>query len=176
VATLYASDSTACTTYNGTSGDIWYRWSVDCSTATDSLVWQTWATTTSCTTTDVHYLAVNEWPSIDEQRQEQDAEVRAAALLQSLLSEVQRRQLQERQYFELMVEGGEKPARRYRIYRGSAGNIKRLDAEGNEVESWCVHPRGIPDCDVMAGQMLHLMHDDEGLRKTANVTPLRRAA
>lgn len=172
MATPYAyGDSTSCTVYNGTAADVWYRWSVDCSTSNNALVWDAWTTTTSCTT-DVQYFVV----SVAEQIQEQEAEERAAALLQSLLSEVQRRQLQERQYFELMVEGGEKPARRYRIYRGSAGNIKRLDAEGNEVESWCVHPHGIPDCDVMAGQMLHLMHDDEGLRKTANVTPLRRAA
>jgi hypothetical protein len=74
-----------------------------------------------------------------------------------------------------MVEGGDKPARHYRIKRGAAGNIKRLE-NGEEVESLCVHPRGVPDEDANLAQMLHLLHNEDELRRTANITPLRRTA
>jgi len=101
------------------------------------------------------------------------AEVKAEALLRSLLDERQDRDLTEKGWFDVLVRGDE-GERVYRIKRGRAGNVVRLGADGREVERLCVYPRGpLPAADSMAAQKLMLENDERKFRKVANKTLLR---
>lgn len=69
---------------------------------------------------------------------------------------------------------------RYLVKRGHAGNVRLLDGD-TEVEALCCHPdmhddemRRLPDEDAVIAQVLALRHDEDGFRRTANITYLRR--
>ena len=96
------------------------------------------------------------------------AKGRATRLLESMLTPAQRRQLAEKNYVECRSQSG----RRYRIHRYTHGNLKRLDDRGREVESLCVQPDGVPTEDAMLAQLLMLQSDEDGLRRTANISVL----
>lgn len=100
------------------------------------------------------------------QREVQGAEKRAFALLDVLLTETQRRDLREKNFFYETAPSG----RRYRVDRGSHGNVKVVNAQGVMIESLCVQPPGVPAGDAMAMQLLLIRTAEEALRETANIT------
>lgn len=117
---------------------------------------------------------------IEQERRQaaQEAKDRAEALLLRSLSDKQKADLQEKNYF-LVEAGGET----YKIKRGFSGNVKKLDKDGKEIQSFCIHPtENIPDADAMLAQKLLLETDHERFLRTANATNLvpsndnRRAA
>lgn len=97
------------------------------------------------------------------------AKERAEKLLQSALTERQREELNTKGFFHCKSRIGTV----YRIYRGSHGNVKRLNDAGNkEIERLCVQPYHVPEGDCMLAQKLHIENCEEEFRKTANITLL----
>jgi hypothetical protein len=93
---------------------------------------------------------------------------RAEELLLSLLSEQQARTYLEHGWFEVRGSRGG----RWRIRnQGQAGNVDLMPEIGNEREAtFCCHPPGnLPAADAHLAQMLHLVTDEDGFRRIANV-------
>lgn len=64
--------------------------------------------------------------------------------------------------------------RRYGIRRGRLHNVRQLTPDGKvEAELCCLPSGGIPQSDVILGQLLHLQYNTEEFRRTANITQLR---
>lgn len=101
----------------------------------------------------------------EEQQLRFAAEQKAEKLLLSILSPEQKEDLAKRQCFFLYSKG-----KKYRVDRGSHGNVKLLNERDQVVESYCVQPRGVPAADAMAAQKLMLETDPDLLRKLANVS------
>lgn len=101
----------------------------------------------------------------EEQQLRHAAEQRAEKLLLSILSPEQKEDLAKKQCFFLYSKG-----KKYRVDRGSHGNVKLLNERDQVVESYCVQPRGVPAADAMAAQKLMLETDPDLLRKLANVS------
>lgn len=96
------------------------------------------------------------------------AKERAEKLLQSALSPEQREELKIRGFFHCRSKVGIF----YRIYRGSHGNVRRLNHTGKEIERLCVQPSYVPESDCMLAQKLHIENDEQGFRRTANIIQL----
>ena len=95
------------------------------------------------------------------------ARARAYALLDTFLSDEQRHELADKGHFHVDAPSG----RRYRIDRGSHGNVKVIDrVTGVWSESLCVQPSGVPDGDAMLMQKLLIETAEEQFRATANIT------
>lgn len=112
-----------------------------------------------------------EWAAQAERERMANAEAKAKAerLLQSALTDKERTELKERGYFTCRSKKGNA----YRIYRGSHGNVRRLDvALHKEIERLCVQPPAVPEGDCMLAQKLHIENDEDGFRQTANITKL----
>lgn len=97
------------------------------------------------------------------------AEELARQLLQSMLSEADKRMLAAHGYFE--VRGG-KSGTRYRIIAGHHGtrNVLELDRHGHPRRRLCAHPFGVPDGDVLLAQKLVLETNEDLFLATANVS------
>jgi hypothetical protein len=165
----------------------WATWTASTTTtyAVTNTTWQAWNTTTGTSAT----YAVPDPTSIAEQRERLEearreracAEERAKETLEELLTQEQIDDWRRTKAFELITQSG----RRYRIRRGVSGNV-RLIEDGQEVEALCAHPRTslhddagrylgvLPSEDVVIAQMLALNADEEGFRRVANITPMRR--
>jgi hypothetical protein len=66
---------------------------------------------------------------------------------------------------------------RYRIDRGSHGNVKQIDEKGSIIRSFCIQPEGVPAGDVLLTQKLWLEASDETRNKfweTANITEMMK--
>ena len=93
------------------------------------------------------------------------AAARAKALLLEHLSDEQRAEYEEHQYFHVLSEGG----RLYRIKHGSAGNVYRIGTDGSVEHKFCIHARdSVPHEDNMLAQMLLLRLDEEQFLTVAN--------
>lgn len=100
-------------------------------------------------------------------READEARGRAETLLQAHLSPAQAESLTTHGWFEVTVAGVT-----YRIKRGHAGNVVRVDV-GREVERYCIHPAEfVPDADAMLAQKLLLEADPAEFRRIANRTAL----
>jgi hypothetical protein len=95
------------------------------------------------------------------------ADRRAEQLLRGCLSPEQQRDLEEKGCFYVETPGG----RRYRIDRGTHGNVKRLDERGSILAGYCAQPAGIPVADSMLAQKLALEADEDGFLRVANARP-----
>lgn len=96
------------------------------------------------------------------------ASSRAEELLLSLLSEEQAASYRERGFFEVTGSRGG----RWRIRsNGQAGNVDLMPEIGDVRDaSFCCHPPdGLPAADAHLAQMLQLVSDEDGFRRTANV-------
>lgn len=97
------------------------------------------------------------------------AESRGSDLLLSLLPEDQREAYRLSGEFELIGSHGG----RYRIRRGTAGNIDWLNDAGDVAGCLCAHPTmrdgWLPTADVMLAQMLALTADEAEFVRLANV-------
>ncbi len=93
------------------------------------------------------------------------ADRRAKGLLVSFLSDAQRKTLEEHGYFDEHVAGHGT----FRIHKGWAGNVQRLDVNGRARETFCIHPvERISDFDNMLAQRLMLRTEPEKFMRTAN--------
>jgi hypothetical protein len=110
----------------------------------------------------------------EEQRERRiarsQAQDRARTLLLSFLSPDQRRSLEANNAFIITAASGQ----RYRIRPGTIGNVDVLaaDNDNQKIHSLCFHQRNyldVPVEDVMLAQMLHLLDDEESVKRIANV-------
>jgi hypothetical protein len=92
---------------------------------------------------------------------------RAEALLRGCLTPEQQHDLETKGCFYVETPGG----RRYRIDRGTHGNVKRLDERGSILAGYCAQPNGIPVADSMLAQKLALEADEDGFLRVANARP-----
>lgn len=176
--TVTTSSSVTCT--NAT----WYRWIRE--ESEQRWLFGTSNTTATTATTIVNadaYLAqqLAEVRARDAARREREAAVRAVAaeargkadrrakgLLVSFLSDAQRKTLEEHGYFDEHVPGHGT----FRIHKGWAGNVQRLDVQGKARETFCIHPvERISDYDNMLSQRLLLRTDPDKFMRTANRRP-----
>jgi hypothetical protein len=195
-----ASANRIWTAWHSTTASVtpWY----DISTA-QYHIWQTWTTNATTTSTlitidqdgiwtgwhprapiphAIHTPTPEEVAALEQQRQEaharweaeqtarQEAEVRAEALLLAHLTDQQRTDYLEKGYFDMP---GERGRHTYRLWKGSAGNVKRLNARGTEVMSYCIHPREhLPHSDVVLAQKLLLETAEAEFLRLANARPV----
>jgi hypothetical protein len=98
---------------------------------------------------------------------------RAGDLLHRSLTPEQREDLKRRDCFfmDSIAANGER--RRYRIDRGTHGNVKLLDKDGRIIGRYCVQPNGVPVEDCMLAQKLWLESNEAGFIRAANFTPQR---
>lgn len=98
-------------------------------------------------------LAQNRSETEAIERKIQESSARAEELLLMFLSSEQKRQ--------------------YRLYKGRAGNVRKLTTDGREEIKMCVHPEPyLPDHDNVLAQFLALHTDEAALVRTANQTRL----
>lgn len=104
-----------------------------------------------------------------EQVEREAANARAAIILEENLTAEQRAELAAKQYFTLKSLRPNGEERIYRIHRGRSHNIERVDAAGNRMQRYCMHP--IVNCpveDTMLTQKFWLQTpelEDELLRR-----------
>lgn len=98
------------------------------------------------------------------------ARERAAQLLQEALSERQRLEMAEKGFFSLTVHDSKtKEQRHYRIRKGRSGNVEQIDANGNRLKGFCIHPiMACPDEDTMLAQKLMLETQEDEFLRVAN--------
>lgn len=90
----------------------------------------------------------------------------AEALLDMVLSDVQRKCFKKEDWFLVIGKSG----KIYRIRRGRVGNIDLVSPEGRVLRTYCVHPKErLPNGDDLVTQMLYLENDDRLLTGMANV-------
>lgn len=105
------------------------------------------------------------------------ARTRAEGLLRTVLNEQQWDSYRRERHFELITQSG----RRYRIRRGVSHNVELIEND-EALESYCAHPNTavyaddqeflghMPAEDVVVAQVLALRTDEEGFRRTANIS------
>jgi len=172
----------------------WDEWNSTYSTSTvGNASWACWNSTYSGTTftvTAAMQPAWQSWNNASEERHarqvaqaerrlrqveadqrllqvRETANRRAEELLLSLLTDEQAASYVQRGWFEVRGSRGG----RWRIRsRGQAGNVDLMPEIGEIREaSFCCHPPGgLPAADAHLAQMLHLVTDEEGFRRTAN--------
>jgi hypothetical protein len=102
------------------------------------------------------------------------AETRARELLEALLDEQQLADYRAYEHFTVIGSAGN----RYRIRRGTSGNVHWLGDDGEILGRLCAHPsfneHWLPVPDVAAGQMLALVTNEPAFIGHANVHEGRR--
>jgi hypothetical protein len=105
------------------------------------------------------------------------AEKRADDLLRLCLTPQQIDDFEKKNCFYIEIDGTGGKKERYRIDRGSHGNVKQIDDKGSIIRSFCIQPSGVPVGDVLLTQKLWLEASEETREEfwaTANITPLMR--
>ena len=93
---------------------------------------------------------------------------RSLQLLINNLSDAQRHQFHQHNYFEVI---GSKSAARYRIRHGHMMNVERIDENGRRLLKLCFAPRGrLPVGDVMLAQKIAIELFEADAIKVANVS------
>jgi hypothetical protein len=103
----------------------------------------------------------------ERKKQTAAAQVRAKALLDSLLTKEQQESLEKNGFFYVIGADGHM----YKIGRGWSGNLERVDPTTKKtLVKFCVHPaKNVPVEDNLVAQKLYLETDPKTLLKTANV-------
>jgi hypothetical protein len=102
----------------------------------------------------------------EQDRERAAAREKAERILLGWLSPAQQDSYREKRYFDVTGSDG----RQWRIIcQGQTGNVQRLDDRGVWVQSWCAHPRGLPDPVAWLTQAMAVAHDAAGFLKTANL-------
>lgn len=102
-------------------------------------------------------------------KEEKTVESRALQLLRSWLSLQQRLEFERKGYFDVV---GCDTGKRYRIRRGTSGNVNELDEYGRLGIGWCFVPvGGLVEGDVMLAQKIALETDEERALSIANPFP-----
>jgi len=195
-----STDDIWTTWYGDTSNTISYSCTT---TGTSTAIWDAWADTheyiaelrVDCAGTARTINAINHYSrkNISEEELRRDlerekerrlaAEKRAAEaelakhkaemLLLGHLSPKQRDDLVTKGCFYVEIPHENGKIERYRIDRGSHGNVKQLDEKGSIIRSFCVQPPDCPAGDAMLAQKLFLEASEETRREfweIANIT------
>lgn len=159
-----------------TSSKIWAEWNTEYTlttssvTLSSSVIWKTW---------NGLWTRQRVWnepsPEIlraqyaEEKAARAAASVKARSLLLDNLDEVQRKQFDLGQTFEVHSKDGK---RRYQVRYGVAGNIFLLDERGKPTKRFCIHPSDsrIPTEDVMLVQKLMIEGAEDEFVRVANKT------
>jgi hypothetical protein len=194
----WTESTATCTTTSTSTADTWIYWTgVDCGTSASTNVWVIWSGDgvnyrQQRVSEDFRHRIEGQWhdgglvPPIketDNQRAQRLARERVAAeatkerlrleeekkdkarqLLREVLTDAQNQELDQKGHFELAVVGGT----RYRIKKGNAYNVEKLDQQGKVVEKLCFNLPGYHDYDTMVMQKLMLESDEEQARQSAN--------
>ncbi|QOG23011.1 MULTISPECIES: hypothetical protein [Bradyrhizobium] len=100
---------------------------------------------------------------------EKTIQARALRLLRSWLSPAQRAEFDSKGYFDVV---GCDSGKRYRIRRGTSGNVNEIDEDGRLGAGWCFVPLGgLVEGDVMLAQKIALETDEERTLSVANNFP-----
>ena len=175
------------------SGDIWVKWCGTTSSTTSTLtidtsIWDQWTyidtraavvqpqrVHTDAELREPQAARAVEMQRIKEMQAENDrrynemrtrqalAEKRAEELLLSNISLVDRVMFLEKKH--IIVQGRHD---RYRLNRGTHGNIDVIGRDGRIKHRLCAQPNGIPTCDAVLAQKLSLEHDEASFLKIAN--------
>jgi len=95
------------------------------------------------------------------------AQARAEELLFLFLTPEQQKMYKEKGYFDTEVND-----KQYRLYKGRAGNVRKIE-NGKEVDKLCAHPvPSLPDADNVLAQFLALHTDEAAFNQLANHTRL----
>lgn len=174
---------------NYTSNTVWTVW-IDSGTGSTiaNNVWQGWQDQTSTTLTignEVYggYQPPQRTPeeiaaqaALAEQARQRwaeeqarleaeraEASKRARVLLEENLSDEQRLQLRDNNWFEVVTPRGT-----YRIHNGRSGNVQRY-RDGRPTDRYCIHPGElVPNEDTMLAQKLMLETDEDAFLRIAN--------
>lgn len=174
----------------------WQAWNLACTGSTATGMWvssgQTPVVITQWAAWNTVYEETREQAEARHRREEQarqqaeqelraleqehaQARAKAEELLLSLLAPEQQRTYAEHGWFEVRGSRGG----RWRIRnRGQAGNVDLMPEIGEEREAtYCAHPpERLPDADAYVAQMLHLVTDEDGFKKVANLHWRRQPA
>ncbi|MGL3104785.1 hypothetical protein [Bradyrhizobium sp. BR 1432] len=102
-------------------------------------------------------------------KDEKTIQARALRLLRSWLSPQQRVEFDAKGYFDVV---GCDTGKRYRIRRGTFGNVNEIDEYGRLGTGWCFVPLGgLVEGDVMLAQKIALETDEERALNIANSFP-----
>ncbi len=157
--------------------------------STSDITWQTWTIGTT------NITAVDDWTQriLDAQQRaiaaaprpvapdllhaerlpHAEANDKAHALLQSVLSEQQWAPLKAAGYFDVIARGSK---RRYRIFRGSHGNVFALGEGGGYAMKYCGQPQNLPPDDILLAQKLQIEYAEDEFLRLANPMRLAGAA
>ncbi|SHJ49068.1 hypothetical protein SAMN05444159_0750 [Bradyrhizobium lablabi] len=83
----------------------------------------------------------------ERSREPDKNEERGLNLLREWLSPQQLAQYDARKYFDVI---GSQSGRRYRIYHGTAANVREIDGAGRPRDGWCF----VPDARLVAGDVM----------------------
>lgn len=107
----------------------------------------------------------------EAERKQKEAEARAETLLVENLRLQQRNDYLEKRHFDVVGRSGT----RYRVHRGTVGNIDVVGKDGVVRHRLCGHPQDVPVSDVLLAQKLMLEHDDNDFVKRCNRHAATRA-
>lgn len=94
---------------------------------------------------------------------------RSYSLLFQHLTDAQKNMFESENRFLIVGQSGHL----YEIRRGIMHNIFRLDDQGRAIEELCCYIPNVPEGDVLLGQMLHLMANEDDFRRGSNRWELR---
>lgn len=175
---------------------VWYSWNANIATgsAMTSNIWVSWNDGYSSIAGNVIYAPQVKQRTPEEQaadqarwreemersrremaeqdKKRQEIEARAHELLLEFLDEHQKKEYQEKKYFHLEVlDSKTNEKKRYRIEKGFAGNVRRVDEQGKILKRYCIHTRErLPDEDCMLTQKLLLETNEEHFLRVANAS------
>lgn len=159
---------------NGTSNQsVWREWTSSGTAATTT--WQVWNDDHApwgIRYNETIILPAAKIKAMEEERQAAAAAAQATAaraeqLLKENLDALQLEEFKVNKTFTVISRDGE---RRYRIRKGWAHNVERLDNTGQKMHTLCAHPVDpVPEYDNMLAQKLMLEHDEANFLKIANV-------
>ena len=159
--------TTSASATSSSSSSVWYIWNDDYICTSSG--------TASCATAGSGELVWTHWNNgytvrVDVATPDTDEDdKRAEALLTAYLDEKQKKDLAEKNHFEVVDKSG----KRYRIKRGIAGNVFLLDEYRKTKKKFCIHPiDSVPTADAMLSQLIWLKWNEEEFLKVANVTDL----
>lgn len=95
-----------------------------------------------------------------------EADGRAMELLKSCMTQEQWESLCAVGFFYVKAKSG----RKYRIDRGTHGNVKVVDKDNKVIERLCIQPGGVPVGDSMLAQKLLIETAEDVFRRHANIT------
>lgn len=164
------------------SGSVWQVWVSGDSTeyvqpSGNGTIWATWIVSSGASSVKRQAYQIQQLTEEEkaarkaqaekEAREKAEADARANELLETHLTEEQRRQLKELDAFIVDLK-----SKQYRIRRGWTGNVEEIK-DGMIVARLCIHPRDqVPYGDHMLAQKLMLETNEAEFLRIANRTPL----